>query len=86
MGDRTDTEGFEEKAFEFLVKTYDLTGGKESEVSHMDKVGAELGFEPAVKIAVHDYLVAQGLIVSRGIGGEISITAKGIARVEAARS
>ncbi len=86
MGDRTDIEDFEKRAFQFLVKCYELTGGMDSRVTHMDKVAAELGFEPPVNIAVHDHLVQEGLIRPTGLGGEISITPKGIARVEAAQS
>jgi len=86
MADRTDIEDLGSKAFQFLAKSYELTGGMESRVTHMDKVGAELGFEPPVNIAAHDHLVQEGLIRPAGMGGEISITPKGIARVEAAHS
>jgi hypothetical protein len=86
MGDRTDTEDFRKKEFQFLLKCHELTAGKESAVTHMDKVGRELGLQPAVNIAVHDRLVAEGLIRPAGLGGEISITPEGIARLQASRS
>jgi hypothetical protein len=86
MGDRTDIEDFEKKMFEFLVKTYELTGGKASKATHMDKVGKELGFEPALTTAITNHLLEEGLIDLPALGGSISITDKGIARVEGAQS
>lgn len=86
MGDRTDIEDFRKKTLQFLLKCHELSDGNESVPLDMDKVGKELGFEPALKVAVTDHLLEQGLIKLPDLGGRISITAKGIARVEAAQS
>jgi hypothetical protein len=84
--DRLDIEGFEKKALEFLIKTHELTGGREARVTSMDKVGAELGFIPEQTVAVANHFLDKRLIKLSGLGGEISLTAKGIAQVQAAQS
>jgi predicted transcriptional regulator len=86
MADRTDIEDFSSKAFQFLVRCNELTEGNESRRVSMDKVATELGLEAALKVAVTDYLLEEGLIKLPELGGTISITAKGIARVEAVQS
>jgi hypothetical protein len=86
MVDRTEIEDFKEKASDFLVKCYELTEGDKSRSVPMDRVGKELGFEPALATAIANHLLQEHLIQLPELGGSISITVKGALRVRAVRS
>jgi hypothetical protein len=83
MGGRTQVEDLEDRAFEYLVKCHELSGGDDSVPLDMDKVAEELGFEPQVKIAALDHLLERGLVRLLGPGDAISIISVGIAQIEA---
>jgi len=72
------------KRFQYLQKLYEITEGSELASVNFQQVGDELGFSHTEADRIDDYLVAEGLIESAGLGGEISISHRGVIEVESA--
>lgn len=81
-----DIQAIQQKRFEYLHKLYEATGASENEVVNCFQFGNELGFSHAEVDRITDFLEGEGLISHAGLGGEISITHRGIVEVEAALS
>jgi hypothetical protein len=65
---------------------YERTDGDTSEALDMWQLGEELGFESDETQKIVDYLVGEGLLEYRAIGGVVGITHAGVVQVEAALS
>lgn len=72
--------------FQFLLKAYEITGGNELHFINGHAIGEELGFGGQDAQLVMQYLVGEGRIEYRTIGGGISITHFGVLEVEKALS
>lgn len=72
--------------FRFLNHVYEATGGDETPSVNMWEVGNELGFAEDETQRIVDYLVGEGLIDYRAMGGEIELKHYGIVQVEKALS
>jgi len=67
----------------FLQKLFELTGDDENKLCSMWDVGKELGFDQESIVSIVQYLVGEGLIRMRALGGILSITHYGIIKAEA---
>jgi len=67
----------------FLKKLYEISKGSRYTIIRMDAIGKELGFEYSVTSDTAEYLEKEGLIKWQGIGGELSLTHRGIKIIEA---
>jgi hypothetical protein len=74
------------KRFQFLQKLYVVTEGNEFASVNLWEFGQELGFTRPETNRIDDFLRGEGLIRNVTLGGEISITHRGIVEVESALS
>jgi hypothetical protein len=72
--------------FRFLNHAYELTDGDETPSVNMWEIGEKLGFTEDETQKIVDYLVGEGLIAYRAMGGEIELKHYGIVQVEEALS
>lgn len=72
--------------FRFLNYIYEVTDGSETPSVHMWEIGNKLGFTEDETEKIVDYLVGEGLIDYRAIGGQIELKHYGIIQVEEALS
>ncbi|HAN19559.1 MAG: hypothetical protein A2X13_15055 [Bacteroidetes bacterium GWC2_33_15] len=72
--------------FLFLQKLYDTTDGNSAYMINMWKLGDELGFDRGKIHNVVDYLIGEGLIEPKALGGGIAITHYGIIEIEEVQS
>jgi hypothetical protein len=70
------------KRIQFLQKLYDQTDGNESSSVNLWELGDKLGFSRSETNNIDDYLKGEGLSKESSLGGFISITHKGIVKVE----
>ncbi len=73
-----------ENRFKMLKMIYDITGGDRYKFVNMWEIGEQLHFDRATTEQITQYLVGEGLIESRGIGGIIGISHYGVKQVEEA--
>jgi hypothetical protein len=81
--------GIEDKKkdrYYFLQSLYDSTDGNSGAFLSMWELGSEIGFDKTRTSNVVDYLMAEGLIESRALGGYISITHDGVIEIEESNS
>ena len=83
-------EEMREKRFRFLRRLWELTGGDESELFSMFKIGEELGFDKDLTVKIEQYFYGERLINHRLECGtrdrEIGISHWGVRAVEEALS
>ena len=83
-------EEMKEKRFRFLRRLWELTGGDESELFSMFKIGEELGFDKDLTVKIEQYFYGERLINHRLECGtrdrEIGISHWGVRAVEEALS
>lgn len=81
-------EEMKEKRFQFLHRLWELTGGDESELFSMFKIGEELGFDKDLTVKIEQYFYGERLINHRLECGtrdrEIGISHWGVRAVEEA--
>ena len=74
------------KRFEFLKHLYETVDGSKSYSVNMWELGNELNYDRELTLKIADYLVDEGLIESKAIGGAIGITHHGVTEIEEALS
>ncbi len=72
--------------FRFLNYVYEITDGDETPSANMWEIGEKLGLTKDETQKIVDYLVGEGLIDYRAMGGEIELKHYGIVQVEEALS
>ena len=72
--------------FNFLKVIYEAANANTSYMFDMWEVGRELNFDHAYTGAIADYLIGEGLIESRALGGGIGLAHEGIKEIEQALS
>jgi hypothetical protein len=80
------TEDKKKDRYLYLQSLYDLTDGNPAAFLNMWELGSELGFDRVKTRNVVDYLIAEGLLEPRALGGIISITHDGIIEIEDSKS
>ena len=71
-----------EQRSQYLKKLYERTNGSERVIVDRYELGGELGFDVGTTDDVVDYLRGEGFVKSMSLGGDISITHRGIVEVE----
>jgi hypothetical protein len=66
----------------YLKALYKRTNGSERVIVDRYELGGELGFDVGTTDDVVDYLRGEGFVKSMSLGGDISITHRGIVEVE----
>lgn len=79
-------EETKKKRFQFLRRLYELTEGDTYKLFNYSQIGKELGFDEDLTLNIARYLMDEGLIEFRVIGGGVAITHQGICEVEDALS
>ena len=70
-----DLQQIKANRFQFLKKVYELSEGSTAVFLNMfDHVGAQLNFDHNTTQNIVDYLINEGLLEVRGLGGGISIS------------
>lgn len=80
----SDVQEIRRKRFDYLQRLYEITDASENETVNCFEFGNQLGFLNPEIDKITDFLEGEGLIEYAGLGGEISITHKGIVEVEKA--
>lgn len=80
-------EEMKKKRFQFLHKLYEMAEGTQRASFNMYEIGKKVGFDEELTKNIAEYLMAEGLIESRAIGGgRVAITHQGTCEVEDALS
>jgi len=75
-----------EKRFRFIHRLYEMSGGDEHYIVNEQDIGKELNLPEKEVSKVSQYLIGEGLIKYRALGGFIAITHEGVIEVEHALS
>lgn len=70
--------------FLFLKNVYENCKGSTKYMVNLAEIGAELGFNKSDSSDIAQYLIGEGLIVAKALGGGISLTHQGIKEYEQA--
>ena len=81
-----DIQQLKKQRFIFLEKVYKETAGDTSSIVDSDEIGQELGMDDLTSGRIAKYLIDEGLLAARGLGGGIGISHMGVLEVEEALS
>ncbi|MDO8998862.1 MAG: hypothetical protein Q7W45_03780 [Bacteroidota bacterium] len=79
-------EEIKKQRFLFLKKAYEVTKGDPSYMFSMFELGKELEFDSDLSKRIAQYLINEGLLEARALGGTIGISHAGVLEVEEALS
>jgi hypothetical protein len=74
----------QKQRFQFLNKIFEETNGNQHITVNMWDIGNELGWDKEITQLAVQYLVGEGLVKFRSLGGGIGITHPGVTEVESA--
>lgn len=75
-------EEIKKQRFLFLKKAYEITNGDPSCMFSMFELGEEIGFDSELSQRIAQYLINEGLLDARGLGGGIGISHNGVLEIE----
>jgi hypothetical protein len=81
-----DIQKLKKQRFLFLQKVYDESEGDTSCIGSIDEIGQQLGMDDLTAGRIAQYLIDEGLLEARGLGGTIGISHEGVLEVEEALS
>ena len=76
-----DIQEVKRKSFQYLRHLHEAVEGNENRVADMEQVGGDLGFSAGEAERIVNYLLGEEFVYLPGLGGEVGITASGIAEV-----
>ncbi len=77
-------EVVKKQRFLYLKKAYEITSGDPSYMFNMFELGKEIGFDSDLSRKLAQYLINEGLLEARALGGAIGISHQGVVEVEEA--